>query len=88
MAPLCAYLVLTAQLVTAISSSNNGIAEVKFVKAEFQGEEYRRLIEPMPQFVADAVTCPSTQVKPSSVVPSISNYRLSISTDLTLSNLT
>ena len=61
---------------------------VEYVTAENQGEEYRRLIEPMPQFVADAVTCPSTQVKPSSVVPSISNDRLSISTDLTLSNLT
>jgi hypothetical protein len=35
---------------------------VEYVAAETQGEEYRRLIEPMPQFVAEAVTCPSTQV--------------------------
>jgi hypothetical protein len=35
---------------------------VEYVSAENQGEEYRRLIEPMPQFVAEAVTCPSTQV--------------------------
>jgi hypothetical protein len=58
MSPLCACLLLTAQFVNAVSSSN----EVKFVSAEFRGEEYRRLIEPMTQFVADAVTCPSTQV--------------------------
>ena len=37
---------------------------VEFITADFQGEEYRRLIEPMPQFVAEAVTCATSQVQP------------------------
>lgn len=68
---LYACIVLSVQLVNAMSSSSIGMGDVKFITAEFQGEEYRRLIEPMPQFVAAAVTCPTTQVKPSVVAQSI-----------------
>jgi acid phosphatase type 7 len=35
---------------------------VDFKVADFQGDEYRRLIEPMPQFTIEAATCASSQV--------------------------
>ena len=38
------------------------LRHVEFVTAEIQGEEVRRLLEPMLQFVPAPVTCPSSQV--------------------------
>ena len=35
---------------------------VLFEVAETQGDEYRRLIEPMPQYIAEASICASSQV--------------------------
>ena len=38
------------------------LAEFRFGVAESQGEVYRRLIEPMPQYIAEASICASSQV--------------------------
>ena len=38
------------------------LAEVQFSTAGVQGDDYRRLIEPMPQFTIEAATCASSQV--------------------------
>ena len=43
-------------------SVGHELVQVKFVTAEIQGEEVRRLLEPMLQFVPAPVTCPSSQV--------------------------
>ena len=55
------YLALAAQLLLVNCYE---LAEVKFNIAESQGQgvEYRRLIEPMPQFVAEESTSASSQV--------------------------
>ena len=59
MASRFSYLALAAQLLLV---NCYDLAEVKFSIAESQGEEFRRLIEPMPQYIADASTCASSQV--------------------------
>ena len=56
------FLGVAAQLSTASSIVDVETASVKFVVADFQGEEYRRLIEPMPQYEPTVVSCPSSQV--------------------------
>ena len=52
-------LALAAQLLLAECYD---LAEVRFGVAESQGDEYRRLIEPMPQYIAEASICASSQV--------------------------
>ena len=37
-------------------------ASVQFVVGESEGEDYRRLIEPMPQYEQAVPVCPSSQV--------------------------
>jgi hypothetical protein len=39
-----------------------GITEVEYVTAEFRGEDYRRLIEPMAEFIPEEATCATSQV--------------------------
>jgi hypothetical protein len=36
--------------------------EVEYVAAEFSGDDYRRLIEPMAEFVPEETTCATSQV--------------------------
>jgi hypothetical protein len=36
--------------------------EVEYVTAEFRGEDYRRLIEPMAEFIPEEATCATSQV--------------------------
>ena len=56
---LLSFLAVAAQLSAASEVASH---RVLYVDAEVKGEEYRRLNEPMPQFVAEATTCPTTQV--------------------------
>ena len=52
-------LALAAQLLLAECYD---LAEVRFGVAESQGDEYRRLIEPIPQYIVEASICASSQV--------------------------
>jgi hypothetical protein len=60
---LLSFLALGVHLSGASEIYSHGKAAVEFVTAEFKGEGYRRLLEPMTQFVPEAVTCASSQVR-------------------------
>jgi hypothetical protein len=59
MASHLSYLALAVQLLLV---NCYDLAEVTFSIAEFKGDEYRRLIEPMPQFEAVTEVSGSSQV--------------------------
>ena len=54
------YFALAAQLLQHVQSYE--LAEVTFGTAEASGDDFRRLIEPMPQYVAEESVCASSQV--------------------------
>jgi hypothetical protein len=54
---------LQAEIPIDIGLSDRTISEVDFVTAEFSGESYRRLIEPMTEFIPMETTCASSQVE-------------------------
>ena len=53
---------LQAEAALDVKFSENIFSPVEYVTSEFGGEDYRRLIEPMAEFIPEEVTCPSSQV--------------------------
>ena len=59
---LSLLLATASNIYTVAALTSTGDVDIRYINHEVRGEDYRRLLEPMNQFIPTATICASSQV--------------------------